>query len=228
MNNNISGKISMNPKELYNISLTGVDLESRVSDNFKKMNDAFESILQAVKTPELNSKVVALYDIFKQVESNFNQNNKILNEFFDNKLKEYNEHALNVSEASGNLSSNINLGNGFRDFYSAFGVNPNSSLHITKDIKPGDLGANRLVGGVDSGRVELQPVKPVYETSGVSNPESTNVYTYGDGGLKDATNVGYISDSNLMNDTAFGVKPNGSEHITKDIWAGDPGAIDRR
>lgn len=226
MNNNISGKISMNPKELYNISLTGVDLESRVSDNFKKMNDAFESILQAVKTPELNSKVVALYDIFKQVESNFNQNNKILNEFFDNKLKEYNEHALNVSEASSNLSNNIGLSGDYRNIDSAFGVNPNGSANVAKDIwAPDD---NTIVGGDSSGRVELQPVKPVYETSGISNPEPTKVYTYGEDGLKEATNVGYISDSDLMHDTAFGVNPGSSTHITKDIWAGDPGAIDRR
>lgn len=111
MNNNMSGKISMNPKELYNVTLTGVDLESRVSENFQKMNDAFESILQAVKTPELNQKVVALYDIFKQVETNFNQNNRIVNDFFSKKLQEYNAHALNITEASSNLSSDLGFTN---------------------------------------------------------------------------------------------------------------------
>lgn len=42
-----------------------------------------------------------------------------------------------------------------------------------------------------------------------NNNESTKVYTYTEeDGLKEATNVGYISDDDLMNDTAFGASGN--------------------
>ena len=163
MNNNMSGKISMNPKELYNVTLTGVDLESRVSDNFQKMNDAFESILQAVKTPELNQKVVALYDIFKQVETNFNQNNRIVNDFFSKKLQEYNEHALNITEASSTLSSNLgftNNGTSTSDNNFVSNVDMKSDAlnnrPVTLDIKRGNDFINNG-SNVDSDVISLDP-----------------------------------------------------------------------
>lgn len=112
MNNNMSGKIWMSPKRLYEISLASSDLEGRIDNNFQKMNNAFEGVLQAVKTPELHQRVVDLYDLFKQIEANFNNNTRNLNDFLTKKLNEYNEHALNVAEASGNLSSNLGFTNG--------------------------------------------------------------------------------------------------------------------
>lgn len=163
MNNNMSGKISMNPKELYNVTLTGVDLESRVSDNFQKMNDAFESILQAVKTPELNQKVVALYDIFKQVETNFNQNNRIVNDFFSKKLQEYNEHAINITEASSNLSSNLGFTNSGSNingntFTSSVGLSKGAinNESATLDIKKNSDFVNNG-STADSGVISLDP-----------------------------------------------------------------------
>ena len=109
MNYNMSGKIWMSPKRLYEMSLASSDLEGRIDNNFQKMNNAFEGVLQAVRTPELHQRVIDLYDLFKQIEANFNSNTKNLNDFLTKKLNEYNEHASNVAEASGSLSSNLDF-----------------------------------------------------------------------------------------------------------------------
>lgn len=101
--NNFNGTISMNPKKLYEISLTGVEVEEKVRINYQKLNTAIEDLIQSVKTPELNSQLKNLYEIFKKIEENFNNNNSVVNDFFANKIQEYTKHAENITEVSNTL-----------------------------------------------------------------------------------------------------------------------------
>lgn len=109
--NNFTGTISMNPKHLYEISLTGIELEEKVKSNYQKLNMVIEELIQSVKTPELNKQLVNLYEIFKRVEENFNNNNNIINDFFTRKIEEYNSHAKNITEASNILMQNAGFQN---------------------------------------------------------------------------------------------------------------------
>lgn len=108
---NFSGKISMNPEKLYNIALNGVDLQNRVNANFQSLNDVFDELINSVQTPELNAQLKSLYDTFRKVESDFDRNEQIINEFFENQLQDYSKHAQNITEATTNLSGSIDYDN---------------------------------------------------------------------------------------------------------------------
>lgn len=114
--NNFTGSISMNPKRLYEISLKGIELEEKVKTNYEKLNVVVEELIQSVKTPELNKQLESLYEIFKRIEENFNNNNNVINDFFTKKINEYNTHAENITSASNTLmqnagfESNTNIG----------------------------------------------------------------------------------------------------------------------
>lgn len=217
-----SGVVSMNPKALYNTALNGVDLESRVNANFQHLDDVFGELIQSVQTPELNSRLKSLYETFRKVENDFDKNNQVINKFFEGQLQSYSEHAEKISEAVGNLSQNSDSSsNSSNDKVMPISGNIG---HFTKDVWPTDPGAYRgsdkignSLGDVNSdksGIVDIQPVKPVVEVQGSSdssNSGPTKVYTYDEtSGLREATNVGYKSDYDLGNDTAFFVNPDGS------------------
>lgn len=104
--NNFNGTISMNPKRLYDISNNGLELENKVKGNYEKINEVLENMIQSVKTPELNKQLENLYEIMKKIEENYNNNNKVINDFFNKKIREYNELAKVVEEASTTLSQN--------------------------------------------------------------------------------------------------------------------------
>ena len=199
-----SGIVSMNPEKLYNTALNGMDLESRVNANFQSLDGVFEELINSVQTPELNSQLKSLYDTFRKVENDFDRNNQVINNFFENQLQKYGKLAQNITDATGNLTGSIGFDNNVNSDKNVMPI----SDHITKDIWSTDPGANKG----NSGTVDVQPVKPVYSEQGdTSNLEPTKVYTYDEvNGLREATNVGYKSDYDLMHDTAFGVTPNSS------------------
>ncbi|MCI7241613.1 MAG: hypothetical protein MR550_03620, partial [Bacilli bacterium] len=204
--NGNSGIVSMNPEKLYNTALNGMDLESRVNANFQSLDGVFEELINSVQTPELNSQLKSLYDTFRKVENDFDRNNQVINNFFENQLQKYGKLAQNISDATGNLTGSIGFDNKVNSDKNVMPI----SGHVTKDIWATDPGANKG----NSGTVDVQPVKPVYSEQGdTSNLEPTKVYTYDEvNGLREATNVGYKSDYDLMHDTAFGVTPNGSSN----------------
>ena len=204
--NGNSGIVSMNPEKLYNTALNGMDLESRVNANFQSLDGVFEELINSVQTPELNSQLKSLYDTFRKVENDFDRNNQVINNFFENQLQKYGKLAQNISDATGNLTGSIGFDNKVNSDKNVMPI----SGHVTKDIWTTDPGANKG----NSGTVDVQPVKPVYSEQGdTSNLEPTKVYTHDEvNGLREATNVGYKSDYDLMHDTAFGVTPNGSSN----------------
>ena len=134
------------------------------------------------------------------------KNNQVINNFFENQLQKYGKLAQNISDATGNLTGSIGFDNKANSDKNVMPI----SGHVTKDIWATDPGANNG----NSGTVDVQPVKPVYSEQGdTSNLEPTKVYTHDEvNGLREATNVGYKSDYDLMHDTAFGVTPNGSSN----------------
>ncbi len=172
--NGNSGIVSMNPEKLYNTALNGMDLESRVNANFQSLDGVFEELINSVQTPELNSQLKSLYDTFRKVENDFDRNNQVINNFFENQLQKYGKLAQNISDATGNLTGSIGFDNKVNSDKNVMPI----SGHVTKDIWATDPGANKG----NSGTVDVQPVKPVY------------------------------SDYDLMHDTAFGVTPNGSSN----------------
>ncbi len=183
---NFSGKISMNPEKLYNIALNGVDLQNRVNANFQSLNDVFDELINSVQTPELNAQLKSLYDTFRKVENDFDRNEQIINEFFENQLQDYSKHAQNITEATTNLSGSIDYDN------KGDSTNNNTSVYSKDKISSDDSDVS----------IEGEPTK---------------VYTYTEkDGPREATNVGYISDYDLRNDTAFGVRSNGSNNISSD------------
>lgn len=198
---NFSGKISMNPEKLYNIALNGVDLQNRVNANFQSLNDVFDELINSVQTPELNAQLKSLYDTFRKVENDFDRNEQIINEFFENQLQDYNKHAQNITEATTNLSGSIDYGN------NGTAVNNTSvySSNEAKTVETSTSDENETVKYNTSN--EARAVEPNTSSEG----EPTKVYTYTEkDGLREATNVSYISDYDLRNDTAFGVGSKGS------------------
>lgn len=152
--NGNSGIVSMNPEKLYNTALNGMDLESRVNANFQSLDGVFEELINSVQTPELNSQLKSLYDTFRKVENDFDRNNQVINNFFENQLQKYGKLAQNISDATGNLTGSIgfdNKVNSDKNVMPIFG-------HVTKDNWATDPGANKG----NSGTVDVQPVKPVY------------------------------------------------------------------
>ena len=192
---NFSGKISMNPEKLYNIALNGVDLQNRVNANFQSLNDVFDELINSVQTPELNAQLKSLYDTFRKVENDFDRNEQIINEFFENQLQDYSKHAQNITEATTNLSGSIDNDN-------KGDATNNTSVYSRDKISSTDSVISDGAKAVESN---------------VSNEnEPTKAYTYTEkDGLREATNVGYISDYDLRNDTAFGVRSNGSDIARK-------------
>ena len=193
---NFSGKISMNPEKLYNIALNGVDLQNRVNANFQSLNDVFDELINSVQTPELNAQLKSLYDTFRKVENDFDRNEQIINEFFENQLQDYNKHAQNITEATTNLSGSIDYDN------KGDSTNNNTSVYSRDKISSDDSNISSETKAVES------------NTS--SEGEPTKVYTYTEkDGLREATNVNYISDYDLRNDTAFGVRSNDSDIVRR-------------
>ena len=134
-----SGAISMNPEKLYNIALNGMDLESRVNANFQSLDGVFEELINSVQTPELNSQLKSLYDTFRKVENDFDRNNQVINNFFENQLQKYGKLAQNITDATGNLTGSIGFDNNVNSDKNVMPI----SDHITKDIWSTDPGANK-------------------------------------------------------------------------------------
>lgn len=167
--NNLNGKISMNPKQLHKISSNGLELEQKVSGNYEKLNEVLENMIQSVKTPELNKQLENLYEIMKKVEENYNNNNKVVNDFFNKKIVEYNELAETVEEASSTLNQNAG-------FSEVTGSNGTANFEYDKVISSND---NVNLDVPTS--TETPSVETTFETT-IPNTDSDNLFA-GDAGI---------------------------------------------
>lgn len=167
--NNLNGKISMNPKQLYRISNNGLELEQKVSGNYEKLNEVLENMIQSVKTPELNKQLENLYEIMKKVEENYNNNNKVINNFFNTKIEEYNELAKTVEEASTSLSQNAGFSGEAEN-------NGTANFEYDKVISSNDNTYTEVPTNTETSSVET-----TFETK-IPNTESGNLFV-GDNGI---------------------------------------------
>ena len=102
-------KVSMEPIKLKEDSNEWIELETETINIVSNINSCLEQISnEALKTPMLKKEFDNLVDIYKQIENSLTKNLSLINSFFEEQFKKYDNLGNESAESAGMITDGTN------------------------------------------------------------------------------------------------------------------------